>query len=129
LQKLRQKEFAEKKEEDRDNWFNSSRPVTKPKLTWWEKWLAKEEDSGSGSSSGEEEQEMASARGDPNLESGNFNPGSGNPNPSEKEDRQGEEPTRMDVSMVLMIPTEFHAPIENVAELALGAEHAVFEKP
>jgi hypothetical protein len=97
LQKLRQKELAEKKEEeDRDYWFNRSRPMTKPKLTWQEKRLAKEEDGGSGCSSGKEEQEMASARGDPN-------PGLGNPNPSEKEDRLGEETTRMDVRMVLMI--------------------------
>jgi hypothetical protein len=64
LQKLRQKELAEKKEEeDRDYWFNCSRSMTKPKLTWWEKRLAKEEDGGSRGSSGEEEQEMALARG------------------------------------------------------------------
>jgi hypothetical protein len=106
LQKLWQKELAEKKEEkDRDYWFNHTRPMTKPKLTWRKKWLAKEEDSDSGGSSGEEEQEMASSKGGPNLESGNSNPGSGNPNPSEKEDRLGEEPTWMDNSMVFMIPT------------------------
>jgi hypothetical protein len=35
----------------------------------------------------------------------------------------------MDVSMVFMIPTELCAPTKNVAELALGVEHAVFEKP
>jgi hypothetical protein len=35
----------------------------------------------------------------------------------------------MDVSMVFMIPAEFHAPTKNVAELALGAERVVFEKP
>jgi hypothetical protein len=67
--------------------------------------------------------------GDPNPESGNSNLGSGNPNPSEKEDRLGEELTRMDVSMVFMILAEFHAPTKNVVELALGAERAVFEKP
>jgi hypothetical protein len=77
--------------------------MTKPKLTWREKRLAKEEDDGSGGSSGEEEQEMASARGDPNPESGNSNPGSGILNPSEKEDWLGEEPTQMDVSMVFTI--------------------------
>jgi hypothetical protein len=103
--------------------------MTKPKLTWWEKWLAKGEDGSSVGSSGEEEQEMASARRDRNLESGNTNPGSGNLNPSEKEDRLGEEPTQMDVSMVFMIPVQFCAPTENVMKLALGAEHAVFEKP
>jgi hypothetical protein len=72
---------------------------------------------------------MASARGEPNLKWGNSNLGSGNPNPSEKEDRLGEEPTRMDVSMVFMILVEFHAPTKNVAELALGAKRVVFEKP
>jgi hypothetical protein len=35
----------------------------------------------------------------------------------------------MDVSMVFMILIEFCAPTENVTELALGAEGAVFEKP
>jgi hypothetical protein len=48
LQKLRRKELAEKKEEDRDYWFNHSRSMTKLKLTWQEKWLAKEEDDSSG---------------------------------------------------------------------------------
>jgi hypothetical protein len=53
----------------------------------------------------------------------------GNHNPSEKEDRLGEEPTQMDVGMVFMIPVEFCALAENVAELALGTELAVFKKP
>jgi hypothetical protein len=35
----------------------------------------------------------------------------------------------MDVNMVFMIPAEFRAPMEDVAELAMGAERAVFEKP
>jgi hypothetical protein len=35
----------------------------------------------------------------------------------------------MDVNMVFMIPTEFHALAEDVAELTLGAGHVVFEKP
>jgi hypothetical protein len=35
----------------------------------------------------------------------------------------------MVVNMVSMIPAEFRAPTEDVAELALGAERAVFEKP
>jgi hypothetical protein len=129
LQKLRQKELAEKKEEDQNYWFNHSRPMTMLKLTWQEKRLAKEEDDSSGGSSGEKEQEMASARGDPNLELNNSNLGSGNLNPSEKEDQLGEEPTRMDISMVFMISAEFCAPMENVVELALGAERVVFEKP
>jgi hypothetical protein len=35
----------------------------------------------------------------------------------------------MDINMVFMIPTEFHVPTEDVTELALGAERAMFEKP
>jgi hypothetical protein len=31
--------------------------------------------------------------------------------------------------MVFMIPAEFHAPTEDVTELVLGVERAVFEKP
>jgi hypothetical protein len=72
---------------------------------------------------------MASDRGNPNPELGNSNPRSCNPNQSEKVNRLEEEPTWMDVSMVLMILTEFHALMKNVTELALGAERAVFEKP
>jgi hypothetical protein len=72
---------------------------------------------------------VASARGDPNPESGNSNPGSDNLNPSEKEDRLGEGSTRMDVSRVFMILTEFCASTENVTVLALGVERVVFEKP
>jgi hypothetical protein len=122
--------LAEKKQdEDWDYWFNRSQPMTKLKLTWQEKWLAKEEDGGSGGSSGKEEQEMASARGGPNPELGNSNSGSGNPNPTEKEDHLGEELTQMDVSMVFMILAEFRAPTKNVTKLALGAERVVFEKP
>jgi hypothetical protein len=64
LQKLQQKELAEKREdEDRDHWFNCSQPMTKLKLTWQEKRLAKEEDDNSGGNIGNEEQKMASARG------------------------------------------------------------------
>jgi hypothetical protein len=122
--------LAEKKEEEhRDYWFKHSWPMTKPKLTCQEKWLAKKEEGGSGGSSGEEEQEMASARRDPNTELGKSNTGLGNLNPSEKEDRLGEEPTRMDVSIIFMILAELCALTENVTELVLGAECAVFEKP
>jgi hypothetical protein len=35
----------------------------------------------------------------------------------------------MDINMVFMIPAEFCAPMEDVAELMLGAERVVFEKP
>jgi hypothetical protein len=35
----------------------------------------------------------------------------------------------MDINMVFTIPIEFRAPTKGVAELALGTEHVVFEKP
>jgi hypothetical protein len=35
----------------------------------------------------------------------------------------------MDVNMVFMIPIEFCAPMEDIAELTLGARRAMFEKP
>jgi hypothetical protein len=35
----------------------------------------------------------------------------------------------MDVNMVFTILTEFHAPVEDIAELTLGAGRAMFEKP
>jgi hypothetical protein len=41
----------------------------------------------------------------------------------------GSEKTSMDVNMLFMIPAEFWAPEENVVELVLGIERAVFEKP
>jgi hypothetical protein len=54
LQKMRQRELAEKKEEEeRDYWFNRLWPMTKPKQMWWEKWLAKEEGGSSSDSSRE----------------------------------------------------------------------------
>jgi hypothetical protein len=53
----------------------------------------------------------------------------GNSNSGGKDDRREEEPTRMDVNMVFTISVEFHAPIEDVSELALGDERAMFEKP
>jgi hypothetical protein len=113
LQKMRQRELVEKKEEEEwDYWFNRLRPMTKPKQKWREKQLAKEE----GCSSGEEASKVTPARGennpesgDRNLESGNCNPKSrnyhpeGNNNPGKENDRQGEEPVLMDVSMVFTI--------------------------
>jgi hypothetical protein len=144
---MHQRELAEKKEEEEwDYWFNHLRLMTKPKQTWWEKRLAKKE----GCSSGEEASEVTPGigednpeLGDRNPESGNCNPKSGNyhpkssnrnpdssnSNPGKENDRQGEEPVPMDINMVLKIPVEFHAPTEDVAELALGAEHAMFKKP
>jgi hypothetical protein len=65
----------EKEEEERDNWFNRLRPMTKLKQTWQEKWLAKGENGSSGDISGEEEVEVTSVKGD-------SNPGSGSSNPS-----------------------------------------------
>jgi hypothetical protein len=148
LQKMRQRELAEKKEEEEwDYWFNRLRPMTKPKQMWREKWLAKEEGYSSGDSSGEEVSKVTLVRGedkqesgDGNLELGNFNPesgnchpelgnrnpDSGNSNPSKGNDRQGEELVPMDVNMVFMIPTELRAPTEDIAELTLGAERVVF---
>jgi hypothetical protein len=114
------------------------------------KWLAKEEGNSSGDSSGEEANKVTSARGednpglgDGNLESGNCNPewenchpelgyrnlDSGNSNPGKENDRQGEEPVSMDVNIFFTIPTKFRAPMEDIVELALGAERAMFEKP
>jgi hypothetical protein len=52
-----------------------------------------------------------------------------NCNLGKENDRQGEEPTPMGIDMVFTIPVEFHAPMKDVAELALGAERTVFEKP
>jgi hypothetical protein len=119
----------EKEEEERDYWFNHLRPMTKLKQTWQEKWLAKGENGNSGDISGEEEVEVTSAKGDSNPGSGSGNPESGNHNPGGKEDQQEEEPTRMDINMVFMILAEFHVPMEDIAELALGVERTVFEKP
>jgi hypothetical protein len=93
------------------------------------KWLAKEENDNNGDSSGEEEVEVTSAKGNSNPGSGSGNLESGNRNPDGKEDRWEEEPTQMDAIMVFMIPVEFHVPMEDVTELALGVERVVFEKP
>jgi hypothetical protein len=144
---MRQRELAEKKEEEEhEYWFNHLWPMTKPKQTWWERWLAKEE----GGSSGEEASKVTAAKGEDhqgsgdgnqgpgncNLESknchpelANRNPDSGNSNLDKENDWQGEEPISMGVNMVFTIPAEFHVPIEDVVELALGVERAVLEKP
>jgi hypothetical protein len=62
--------------------------MTKPKQTWQEKWLAKEEGYSSNNSSGEEASKVTLARGEDNLELGdgnsklsNYNPESGNYHP------------------------------------------------
>jgi hypothetical protein len=124
--------------------------MTKLKQMWREKWLSKEEGGSSSDSSGEEASKVNPARGednwglgDGNSESGNYNPESGNcypvsgnrnpnlgnSNPSEENDWQGEEPVPMVDNMVFTILVEFHAPTEDVMELALGVERAVFDKP
>jgi hypothetical protein len=103
--------------------------MTKSKQTWWEKWLAKEENDSNGNSSGEEEVEVTSAKGDSNPGSGSGNPESGNRNLGGKEDRREEEPTWIDVNMVFTISVEIRAPTEDITELAFGAERAVLEKP
>jgi hypothetical protein len=150
LQKMRQKELAEKKEEEEwDYWVNHLRPMMKLKQTWRGKWLAKEEGCSSGDSSSEEASKVTPARGEDNpkssdgnpdsgncnLESGNCHPESGNRNPDsgnsnlgKENDRHGEEPVLMDVNMVFTILIEFRVPTKDVPELALGAERAVFEK-
>jgi hypothetical protein len=66
-----------------------------------------------------------------NLELGNCHPESGNCNSDlgKDNDRQGEEPVLMDANMFFTILAEFHAPMEDIAELTLGAERVMFEKP
>jgi hypothetical protein len=76
--KMHQRELAEKKEEEeRDNWFNHLQPMTEPKQTWREKWLAKEEGCSSGDSSGEEVSKVTQARGELQLKVGKLPPGFG----------------------------------------------------
>jgi hypothetical protein len=146
---MHQRELTKKKEEERDYCFNRLQPMTRPEQTWLEKRLAKEEGGNNGTSSGEEVSKVTLARGEDNSESGDGNPGSGNcnpesgnchldsgnhnsdsgnSNPSKENDQQGEEPVLMDINMVFTILIEFHVLMEDVAELALGAEHAVFKK-
>jgi hypothetical protein len=82
LQKMRQRElFVKKEEEERDYWFNHLWPMTKPKQTWREKWLPKEEGSSYDDSNGGEAGRLTPARGEYNLGSGDGNLESGNCNP------------------------------------------------
>jgi hypothetical protein len=63
LQKLRQRELTEKQaEEERDRWFNQARSVIKPKTTWREKRLAREEGN-TDSSDGLDEFEVGESSG------------------------------------------------------------------
>jgi hypothetical protein len=61
-------------------------------------------------------------------ELGNCHLDSGDSNLGKENDWQGEELVLMDVNMVFTILVEFRAPTEDVTELALGLERAVFEK-
>jgi hypothetical protein len=85
--------------------------MTKVKRTWWEKWLAKEEngtdsdDSQSGSERKNEGNGMMDSRPRQHV---------------------GEE--MLDVNMVFMMPAEFWAPEFEVVELTTEAERAIFEK-
>jgi hypothetical protein len=102
LQKMRQKELAKKeRERKRDEWYAQARPMVVPRKIWREKWLAREE-----------------------KDEGEINDGS-------SEDKgQASNVEVMEVSMVFMIPAEFRAPKEaEVAEMVVGAERAMFEKP
>jgi hypothetical protein len=82
LQKMLQRELADKKEEEVwDYWFNRLRPMTKPKKMGQEKWLAKEEGCSSSDSNDEEVSKVTPARGEDKPESGDGNPESGNCNP------------------------------------------------
>jgi hypothetical protein len=81
LQKMRQRELAEKKEEEEwDYWFNCLWPMTKPKQTWQEKWLTKEEGGNNGDGSGREASKVTPARGEDNPGLGDGNPESSNYN-------------------------------------------------
>jgi hypothetical protein len=118
LQKMCQRELAEKREEEQCHlWFNRIRPMTKVKQTWREKWLAREENDNSS-----EEVGVTSDKGESTSDKGESNLCKG-------EDQLEEHPTQMDINMVFTIPAEFHAPIEDMAELTLGAERTMFEKP
>jgi hypothetical protein len=111
LQKMRQGEIIEKRlEEERDAWFEQARPMTKVKRMWRERRLVREEGDNSGSDSSGELEEKA-------------NPGKGgddSANPHHME--------TLDVNMVFIIPAKFWVPENEVAELTVDAERAVFEK-
>jgi hypothetical protein len=66
-------------------------------------------------------------KGESTSDKGSSNPDKGS-NPGKGEDQQEEHPSQMEINMVFIIPAEFHAPIEDMTELTLGAERAVFEK-
>jgi hypothetical protein len=98
--------------------------MTKPKQTWREKWLAKEE----GYSSGEEARRLPRPEGKMTWNRVIGTRSRVTTTQSRENNRQGEEPIPMDINMVFTISVEFRVPMEDVTKLALGAEHAVFEK-
>jgi hypothetical protein len=112
LQKMRQREIAEKREEDdHDRWFNQAHPMVVVTQTWREKHLAKEEGDGSSDSDdGRERGKTVSTT-------------------EECSTTEHEKGMVLDVNMVFEVSVEFHAPESSVVEMSLGAERAVFEKP
>jgi hypothetical protein len=105
---MRQMEIAEKKrEEERDQWFNQAIPMIGVKQTWREKRLAREEQ-GSSCSAKEKEMAMGGILSGTNEQAG---------------------ASHMEINMVFTNPAEFHAPERDIAELTLGAERDVFERP
>jgi hypothetical protein len=106
LQKLHQRELAEKREEEEhDRWFHHALPMMKVKRTWWEKWLAREEN---GSDNDSSHSEKSDERKPTTEEHGGK--------------VHGSETTSVEVNMVFTIPAEFWAPEENVVELALDGK-------
>jgi hypothetical protein len=57
------KRVGQEKKEEWDYWFHHLRPMTKPKQTWWEKRLAKEEGGSTGDNSGEEASKVTPTEG------------------------------------------------------------------
>jgi hypothetical protein len=112
---MRQREIKEKKRgEEHNKWFNQAQPMIGVKQAWWEKRLTREERSGD---SGTDE-----STADPK-------------DVVVVEDMGGDgvtalsDASTMDVNMVFVIPAKFHTPRGEVAELAVGADRAMFEKP
>jgi hypothetical protein len=101
-----------KEEEEHDRWFNRVRPMTKEKKTSREKWLAKEEND---TCSDDSQVDNGEKEGD----DGQVCHGAGGIT------KEG----ALSVNMVFVIPLEFQTLESEVAELMVGAEHAVFEKP
>jgi hypothetical protein len=112
--------------------------------------VSKEEGGRNGNSSSEGVSKVTPARGEDNpgsddgntelgncnpesgnchLDLGNRNSDSGNNNPGKENDRQVEVPGPMDINIVFAIPEKFCVATEDIMELALGVECAMFKKP